>query len=64
MYARMPHPTTMDGGSAGFAGAKTCHEAYGLVNGSHFMPLTVNWTAVIKFIDSVTVIGDSEFDIY
>ena len=30
MYARMSYPTTMDGGSAGFAGAKTCHAAYGL----------------------------------
>jgi hypothetical protein len=25
-----PAPTTMDGGSAGFAGAKNCHVAYGL----------------------------------
>ena len=28
--ARTPHPTTTDGGSAGFAGAKTCHAGYGL----------------------------------
>jgi hypothetical protein len=30
MGARIPHPTTTDGGSAGFAGAKTCHAGYGL----------------------------------
>ena len=28
--ARHPHPTTTDSGSAGFAGAKTCHAADGL----------------------------------
>ena len=29
MVAQHPHPTTMDSGSAGFAGAKTCHAADG-----------------------------------
>ena len=82
MYARMPYPTTMDGGSAGFAyvhewtvvGQRICtgrtvvgqcrsycrgavveeqkpamrHTVSG--NGSQFMPLTVNGTAVIPVI--------------
>ncbi len=30
MGALHPHPTAMDGGSAGFAGAKTCHAGGGL----------------------------------
>ena len=56
MYARMPYPTTMDGGSAGFAGAKTCHAAYGLRQRVPSMPLTVNGTAVIKNIILLTVL--------
>ena len=81
MYARMPYPTTMDGGSAGFAYVhgwtlveqRICtgrtvlgqcrsycrgavveeqkpamrHTVSG--NRSHFMPLTVNGTAVIYY---------------
>ena len=39
MGARQPNPTTMDGGSAGFAGAKTCPAADGL---SKVLPIHVS----------------------
>jgi hypothetical protein len=43
----------MDGGSAGFAGAKTCHAAYGHSNRVQFMSLIVNGTAVIRVVEII-----------
>ena len=49
MGARQPNPTTMDGGSAGFAGAKTCPAADGL---SKVLPIHVSICGTaVRFID-------------